>query len=158
MENEEQSDPNTDTVEGSPVRQVAVFLQNRSGALLSIVELMRANHVLVLGLSVQDSIDVTVVRLVASDPDAVETIFIEKGIPFSTNDLCVVELDEGAAQLPDCLRALVNAETNIHFIYPLLTRPNGKSALAMCLEDHDFGQEVLMKAGYRVLKQEDLSR
>jgi len=158
MDNEEQSESQTDTVEGTPIRQVAVFLQNRSGALLSIVDLLRANQVMVLGLSVQDSVDVTIVRLVTNDPDTVETLFIEKGIPFNTNDLVVVELDEGSVQMPDCLRALVCAETNIHFIYPLLTRPTGKSALALCLEDHDFGQSVLSKAGYRVLRQEDLSR
>lgn len=158
MEDSKQPDPKTDTVEGTPVRQVAVFLQNRAGALLSILDLLRNNQVIVLGLSVQESIDVTVVRLVASDPEIVETLFIEKGIPFSTSELIVVELGEGAAQMPDCVRSLVNAETNIHFLYPLMTRPNGRSTLALCVEDNDFGESVLMKDGYRVLRQEDLSR
>jgi len=157
-ETDDLSEKGADTVEGTSVRQVSVFLQNRAGALLSVVELLRANHVVVLGLSVQDSIDFTVVRLIASDPDTVETLFMEKGIPYSTNDLIVVELNEGPEQMPDCLRTLLNAETNIHFIYPLLTRPNGKSALALCVEDNDFGKSVLSKAGYRILLQEDLSR
>lgn len=157
-ETEDLSDSGTETVDGTSVRQVSVFLQNRAGALLSVVELLRANHVVVLGLSVQDSIDFTVVRLIASDPDTVETLFMEKGIPYSTNDLIVVELDEGPEQMPNCLRTLLNAETNIHFIYPLLTRPHGKAALALCVEDNDFGKSILSKAGYRILLQEDLSR
>ena len=152
------NDGGTDVVDGTAVRQVSVFLQNRAGALLSVVELLRANHIVVLGLSVQDSIDFTVVRLIASDPDLVETLFIEKGIPFSTSDLIVVELSEGPEQMPECLRTLLDAETNIHFIYPLLTRPNGKSALALCMEDNDFGKSILFSAGYRILLQEDLSR
>ncbi len=157
-ETEDLSDSAMETVDGTAVRQVSVFLQNRVGALLSVVELLRAKHVVVLGLSVQDSIDFTVVRLIASDPDTVETLFMEKGIPYSTNDLIVVELDEGPEQMPNCLRTLLNAETNIHFIYPLLTRPHGKSALALCVEDNDFGKSILSKAGYRILLQEDLSR
>lgn len=155
---DELSEDGTTVVSGTPVRQVSVFLQNRAGALLSVVELLRANHVMVLGLSVQDSIDFTVVRLIASDPDLVEPLFMEKGIPYSTSDLIVVELTEGPEQMPDCLRTLLNAETNIHFIYPLLTRPRGKSALALCVEDNDFGKSILSNAGYRILLQEDLSR
>lgn len=158
MDDDEPNDVTAGTVNGSPVRQIAVFLPNRPGAFVSILDLMRANHVVVLGLSVRDSIDNTVVRLVVSDPDTVETVFIEKGIPFNSTELVVVELREGAEQMPDCLRTLLNAETNIHFIYPLLSQPNGSAALALCVEDNDFGHSILSKAGYRVLRQEDLSR
>ena len=70
----------------------------------------------------------------------------------------MVELPAGAGQMADCLRELLNAETNINFIYSLLTRPNGCSAIAMCVEDNDFGLEVLNKAGFKTLSQDDLSR
>jgi hypothetical protein len=148
----------TSTALGTPVRQIAVFLPNRPGAFVAILDLLRANQVVVLGLSVQDSIDNTVVRLVASDPDTVETLFIEKGIPFNSTGLLVVALRDGAEEMPDCLRALLKAETNIHFIYSLLSRPEGSAALALCVEDNHFGESVLTKAGYKVLRQEDLSR
>lgn len=154
----EPEDEDIAVAQGDPVRQISVFLANRIGSFVSVLDLMRSNHVVVLGLSVQDSIDNTVVRLVVSDPDTVATIFIEKGIPFNSTDLVVVELPEGPEQMPDCLRTLLNAETNIHFIYPLLTQPNGRAALALCVEDNLFGDAILSKAGYRVLRQEDLSR
>ncbi|NLT70028.1 MAG: acetolactate synthase [Verrucomicrobiaceae bacterium] len=150
--------PRTSTIKGTPVRQMAVFLPNRPGAFVAILDLLRANHVVVLGLSVQDSIDNTVVRLIVSDPDTVETLFIEKGIPFNTTDILVVALRDGAAEMPDALRTLLQAETNIHFIYPLLSQPEGHAALALCVEDNHFGRSVLTKAGFKVLRQEDLSR
>lgn len=158
MDSDDSGSGNTRTGQGTSVRQIAVFLPNRTGAFVSILDLMRSNHVVVLGLSVQDSIDNTVVRLIVSDPETVETIFIEKGIPFNSTDLVVVELRDGAEQMPDCLRTLLNAETNIHFIYPLLTQPNGRAALALCVEDNTFGDSILSKAGFKVLRQEDLSR
>lgn len=146
------------TIEGSPVRQFAVFLPNRPGSFVAVLDLLRASHVVVLGLSVQDSIDSTVVRLVVSDPSTVETVFIEKGIPFNCMDVLVVALREGPEQMPDCLRTLLKGETNIHFIYPLLTQPGGYSALVLGIEDSDFGHAMLSKAGFKVLRQEDLSR
>jgi len=148
----------TSTIKGTPVRQMAVFLPNRPGAFVAILDLLHASHVVVLGLSVQDSIDNTVVRLIVNDPDTVETLFIEKGIPFNSSDILVVALRNGAEQMPDCLRTLLKAETNIHFIYPLLSQPEGHAALALCVEDNHFGQSVLTKAGFKVLRQEDLSR
>jgi len=151
-------DPLAATVEGSPVRQFAVFLPNRPGAFVAILDLLRGSHVVVLGLSVQDSIDNTVVRLVVSDPATVGTLFIEKGIPFNCMDVLVVALREGPEQMPDCLRTLLKAETNIHFIYPLLTQPDGHSALVLGVEDDDFGRAVLSKSGFKVLRQEDLGR
>jgi len=158
MDHDESLDSDVDVAQGTPTRQIAVFLPNRPGAFVSILDFLNSSYVVVLGLSVQDSIDNTVVRLVVSDPDTVETLFIEKGIPFNTTDLVVVELRDGAEQMPDCLRTLLKAETNIHFIYPLLSQPNGKAALALCMEDNDFGQSILSKAGYKILRQEDLSR
>lgn len=142
------------------MRQIAVFLQNQVGTLLSIVKLLNQNHVVVLGISVQDSIDVTIVRMVVSDPDTVESLFMEKGIAYSTTDLIVVELQPGSDEkgLAECLQALLIAETNIHFIYPVLSRPNDRPALAMHVEDSVFGREVLSNNGFRLLLQEDLSR
>lgn len=149
----------TDTAIPSPyVKQFSVFLINRAGALLSVVRLLEDAHVLVLGLSLQDSVDVTVARLIVSDPETVETIFIERGIPFSTCDLLVVQLKEGAEALSRCLTAFLQAETNIHFSYPLLVNTNGLPALALHLEDIEFGAEVVTTQGFKILKQNDISR
>jgi len=143
---------------GQPVVQLSVFLENRVGALLSIVRTINDCHVEVVGLSVVDSMDVTIVRLILTDPEAVSTVFMEKGIPFSETRLTVVQLDQGAHGLSNCLSALLQGETNIHFSYPLLSRRNGKPALALCLEDNEFGTSVLRKSGFTLLCQEDLSR
>jgi len=128
------------------------------GAFLSIVRLLNDNQVVVLGLSIQESTDTTIVRLLVSDPDTVLALFMERGIPFSTTDIIVVELRRGAEGLADCLQALQDAETNINFAYPILSQPNDLSALALSVEDAEFGGKVLHEAGFKILYQEDLSR
>jgi hypothetical protein len=103
-------------------------------------------------------VDVTVARLIVSDPEMVETIFIEKGIPFGISDLLVVQLRDGALGLSNCLTAFLQAETNIHFAYPLLAQPGGLPAVALHLEDIEFGASVMEAKGFRILRQNDISR
>lgn len=158
MDLEQTESVSTTVPPGSPVKQLSVFLENRVGALLSVVRCVNERFVEVVGLSVADSVDVTVVRMIVTDPDSTATLFMERGIPFSETDLLVVELEEGAHGLSSCLAALQEGETNIHFSYPLLSQPRGRPALAVCLDDLDFGLTVLRNAGFKVLFQEDLAR
>jgi hypothetical protein len=134
------------------------MLENRVGALASLVRLLNDNLIEVLGLSVQDSYDVTVVRMVVSDSETAETIFIEKGISFGVCDLVVVEMRDGPSELRRVLAELLEAEMNIHFCYPLMIQANQCCALAFRLDDTDFGISALQNSGFKILFQNDLSR
>jgi hypothetical protein len=148
----------TATPGGSPVRQIAVFLQNRVGALKSLVKLLHDHKIEVLGLTVQESTELTLARLVLSDPESAETIFMEKGIAFASSTIVVAELRDAEEMLGGCLAALLAAEINIHVCYPLLVRPRGRPLLALYLDEPEMGAEALNKAGFKVLMQEELSR
>jgi hypothetical protein len=143
---------------GSPVRQFAIMLPNRVGALAALVKLLRGNGIEVLGLSVQDSRDATIARMIFSDPDLAEHIFIEKGIPHTNCDVLVIALRESGPGLLQCLDHLMGAETNIDFAYSLMPGPQGQSLLAMHVEDYEFGISVLNQSGFKLMYQEDLSR
>jgi len=145
-------------ISGTAIRQYSIFLQNRVGALSSVVNLLEEAHVTVIGFSVVDSVDTTIVRMIVSDPDTVGALFCAQSVPFTETEIVVVALPEGAASLSRCLLALLMAELNIHFSYPLLTRPDQSSLLAFHLDDTDFGRSVLSNNGFKVLCQEDLSR
>ena len=124
----------------------------------SIIKLLGDSNVLVLGLSVQDSFDVNVLRLVVSDPELTETLFMEKGIPFVVNEIVVVRLTEGVPSLASCLSALSAAETHIHTSYPLFINQNGWPLIALIVEDSDFAASALQKRGFKIVLQTDLSR
>jgi hypothetical protein len=143
---------------GEPVRQFAVMLPNRCGALAAMVKLLRASSIEVIGLSVQDSRDATVARLVVSDPESTEQLFMEKGIPHTTCELVVVALRESGPGLLQCLDTLMIAETNIDFAYALMPCPEGHSLLAMHVEDYEFAVAILHQSGFKLMYQDDLSR
>lgn len=143
---------------GEPVRQFSVMLENRAGALASMVKLLRCSSIEVIGLSVQDSRDATIARIVVSDPDGVERIFMEKGIAHTTCEMVVVAMREAGPDLLQCLDSLMIAETNVDFAYALLPGSEGRSMLAMHVEDYEFAVGVLHQSGFKLMYQEDLSR
>jgi len=158
MDQELQSESEAVADGGSPVRQFSVMLPNRVGALASLVKLLRSSAIQVIGLSVQDSRDATIARLVLSDTDAAEAIFCEKGIPHTLCELVVIALKEAGPGLVQSLDILMTAETNVDFAYALLPGPQGQALLAMHVEDYDFATSVLNRSGFKLMYEEDLVR
>ncbi len=144
--------------EGTAIRQISVFLQNRVGALMALTKLLQDNSIEILGISMQDTTEMTLVRLILSDPESACLLFIERGIPYAECRIIVVELSESRHRLADCLSCLLAAELNIEFCYSLLIRPHDFPLLAIHCDDVDVGCDSLAKAGFQVLCQGDLSR
>jgi hypothetical protein len=148
----------TEKTAGPTVRQYSIFLQNKVGALLEVVRLLNDNDVHVLALNSQDSTDSAIVRIVVSDPDAVEEIFDVHEVAYSISEILVVEMNEVAIDLRRMLQTLLMAEVNIQVCYPILVRPHGRSAMALHLDDQECGWSVLSGERFRILSQSDLSR
>jgi hypothetical protein len=148
----------TEKLQGPAVRQYSVFLANRVGALLEVVKMLSEARVVVLALSIQDSSETSIARIVVSDPELLEELFDRHDIAFGACDVVVAELEEGASDLPRLLAALLEAEVNIHFSYTLLVRPRGRPLVAVHTDDLECSSAVLEGRGFRLLRQSDLSR
>ncbi|MEI6492907.1 MAG: acetolactate synthase [Verrucomicrobiota bacterium] len=150
--------PTAEKLNSPQVRQFSVFLQNKVGALLEVVKLLNQSHVIVLALSIQDSSESAIGRMIVSDPERVVDLFHEHEIPYSECEMLLVELKEGPGDLSRVLSALLMAEVNVYFSYPLLVRPHDLAVLAMHLDDNECASSVLAGEGFKLLTQGDLSR
>ncbi|PYL06828.1 MAG: acetolactate synthase [Verrucomicrobia bacterium] len=148
----------TSKMEGPLVKQFSVFLPNKVGAMLEIVKMLSAQHTHVVALSVSESTDSAIARIIASDPERVEKLFRERNVPFGVSEVVVVEMREVATQLMKLLASLVMAEVNVHFAYPLLIRPRGFAAIALHVDDTECASSVLTGEGFKMLSQDDISR
>jgi hypothetical protein len=147
----------TSKMEGPLVKQFSVFLPNKVGAMLDLVKLLNTQtHV--LALSVSESTDSAIARIIVSDPGRVEKLFGEKNVAFGVCEVVIVELREVATQLAKLLAALVMAEVNVHFAYPLLIRPRGFAVVALHVDDTECASSVLKGEGFKILSQSDISR
>ncbi|MCE0497609.1 MAG: acetolactate synthase [Methylacidiphilales bacterium] len=140
------------------VKQFSVFMENKVGRLHDIVKMFSQHQVHVVALSILDTADAAIVRLVVDDPDKARAIFQEHALAFTEVTLVVVELSSSAADLKAVLTALLQAECNIHSAYSLLTRPRGKAALALHVEDRECAASVLSANQFKLLTQRDISR
>lgn len=143
---------------GPLVRQFSVFLPNKVGAMLDVVKLLNAHNTHVVAVSVSESTDSAIARIIVSDPERVENLFKEHNVAFGVCEVVVVELREVATQLVKLLAALFMAEVNVHFTYPLLIQPRGQAALALHVDDTDCASSVLQGEGFQILSQRDISR
>ena len=140
------------------VRQFSVFVENKVGRLLDIVKIFTQAHCHVVALSILDTADAAIVRLVTDDHDKARALFGEHGLAYTQVSLVVVELSSSATDLQAVLTALLQAECNIHSAYSLLTRPRGKAALALHVEDGECACSVLQANQFKLLTQRDISR
>ena len=140
------------------VKQFSVFLENKVGALLDLTRLLGEANVHICGLSVVDTADASVIRMVVDDPDHCRQLLHKAQVPVNESNLVVVELPRGPEKLDAVLRHLVAAEVNIQYTYSLMVRPRDKALLALHCEDPEYARDVLAKAGFAVLGQKDISR
>jgi hypothetical protein len=144
--------------DGPLVTQFSLFLSNKVGAMLDVLKLLNTHDYHVVAMSVSESTDSAIARLVVSDPGGVEKLFRQNNVAFGTCEVVVVEMHEVATGLSKLFAALFMAEVNVHFTYPLLMRPRGQAALAIHVDDNDCAISVLSGAGFRLLSQSDISR
>jgi hypothetical protein len=139
------------------VRQFSVFTANRLGRLHELVGLLGSHEVHVLALTVLDSTDSAIIRLVVDDPGRARELLAKHDFPFTECGLVVVEMD-AVTNLGSLVAALFEAELNINYLYSLISHAQGKTFLALSMEDNEMAEQALRRRQFQVLNQADLSR
>src|SRR5947209_1956663 len=138
------------------VRQFNIFVENRVGGLLNVVRRFETTDIHIVSLTVVDSADCAIIRLVLSDPERAYDIIQQAKFAFTESDLLVVELPDGPKPLLQICKALLSAEINIHYAYPLLVGPGGRAAVAIRVEDFEMSASTLATQGFTLLSEGDL--
>lgn len=140
-----------------PVRQFSIFTENKVGRLSDLVRCFSQKSIHIMALTTLDTTDSAILRVVVDSPDQARELLSREGISFTESSILAVEI-AGERDVELVLLALLEAEVNIHYIYSFLSRPLGRSALAMSIEDMDIAMDILAKRNHRVLSQRDISR
>jgi hypothetical protein len=143
--------------EPTRVRQFTIFLDNRVGRLGSLVRTLEEGESKIVALSIEESADSALVRLICSAPDHSRLALQAAGFSFGESELLAVELPRRTEQpLLAICSALLTAEINIHYAYPLLLRPHGQPALALYVEDPTLAAQILIRKGFTLIGESDL--
>ncbi len=151
--------PQTETGSGfeSPrVTQFTVFLANRVGKLQALVRQFEEAEARIVALSIEESADATLVRLICSKPEVGREVLGREGFHFHESDVLAVELPRRTKQpLIAISAAILSAEINIHYAYPLLVRPHGPT-LVLYVEDPTLASQILIRKGFKLISEGDL--
>lgn len=139
------------------ITQYSVFLENRVGQLLEIIRLFQGSKVRIVGLTISDSADCSILRLILSHPEQGREILSLNKNAFAYNELIVVELPAGPSSLVDVCATLLQAEINIYYSYPLIVHPNGRAAMALHVDNIEQATSTLHTRGFEILTEADLS-
>lgn len=142
---------------GDPVIQFSVFLENKVGRLSDFTRLLSQNSIHIMAMTVLDTTDSSIVRIIVDDPDQASSILFLQGYSYTQTVVLAVEL-KSVEEVPTMLSTILAAEINVHYLYPFIARPAERSALVIHLEDLDMAADVLMQNQFRVLCQSDISR
>lgn len=140
------------------IRQFTVFLENRVGRLQGLLRAFEESAGRICGLSIEESADSALVRIICSEPELGRHALQQASFSFSESELLAVELPKRTKQpLMSVCAALLAAEINIHYAYPLLHRPHGP-ALALYVEDPTLAAQLLIRKGFTLIGESDLRK
>jgi hypothetical protein len=140
------------------VRQFNVFLANRMGALLDLVRRFETSDVVIVSLTVIETADCAIIRIVPSDYERGYELLKMAKLPFTESDLLVVKLPDNDQPLLTITKALLSGEINIHYAYPMLigVGPMGNTALALHVDDLDNAAATLQGQSFTLFSEDDL--
>ncbi|HUU92090.1 MAG TPA: ACT domain-containing protein [Phycisphaerae bacterium] len=123
--------------------QLSIAMGNVPGQLGRLCRVLAQAGVNVRGISISDAADLSVVRLLASDPAAAENALREAGIWFTAHDVLVVELDHRPGALEGVAMRLGEAGINVHYVYGAADGAEGKAVLVLSVSDVDLARQTL---------------
>lgn len=138
------------------LRQFGVFFENRVGQLAELLRALEKDDLRIVGMSVDDSIDYAVTRIILDDYERGSEIMEQS--PFKTfeTDIIGVELPDSDQPFLEICTALLRGEVNLQYAYPLLYHRGGRKAIAVYVDDIDQGIQVLKDRDITLLTEGDL--
>ena len=133
------------------VEQIAVFLENKSGRLAEITSILAENDINIRALSVADTADFGILRLIVDNVEKAKTILKDGGFTVGKTDVLAVEVADKTGGLATVLRSLHRAEINIEYMYAFVNKTGENAVLIFRFEKMDKAIEVLQKDGFTLI-------
>jgi hypothetical protein len=133
------------------IKQISVFLENKSGRLARVTRVLGDNNINIRALSIADTTDFGILRLIVNDPDTAYRVLKELGFSVNITDVIAVEIPDVPGGLAVALEHLRDAGINIEYLYAFLTRATKAALVVFRVEQIDEAVRLLQEKGIRIL-------
>ena len=117
------------------VKQISVFIENRSGRLRDVTEALGKNNINIRALSLADTSDFGILRLIVDKPDYALEVLKKALFTLSETDVIAVEVSDKPGGLAEVLAVLGDAGINVEYMYAFVEKSSGNAVMIFRIED-----------------------
>ncbi|MCL2010331.1 MAG: acetolactate synthase [Synergistaceae bacterium] len=133
------------------VDQISIFIENKLGALAEVTGVMGDAGIDLRALSLADTTEFGVLRLIVDDPKRAYSLLREGGFVVSMTQALTVPIDDVPGGLATALKVLTDENVSVEYAYAFISRRKGKAYVVLRVEDNEYAQGILVKHGIEML-------
>ena len=138
------------------IHQISVFLENRTGQLAEITSLLAKNGVDIRAISIAETSDYGIARMIVDDSQKASAILLEHGDILSMNPVWAVEVPDRPAGLAELLSVLAESNIAVEYMYSLFTHKDGYAYMVLRISDEEAFTKALEANDIKLVGNEEL--
>jgi hypothetical protein len=138
------------------VEQISIFLENRAGRLTDVTRVLSEAKVNIRALSLADTSDFGILRLIVTDHDRAKEVLKENGFTVGRTSVVAVEVDDRPGGLHDILQMLSDNQINVEYMYAFVQQTGKNAVLIFRFDRTDQAIEILRQNNIRIIPGEEL--
>lgn len=136
------------------VKQLSIFLENKCGRMIRVSEVLGEAGINIRALSIADTSDFGILRLIVDQPEKAYSILREKGFMASVTEVIALEIPDVPGGLSQVLSPLERAGINIEYLYAFVQKRTADALIMIRVEDVQAALKVLQDNDIPVLDSE----
>jgi hypothetical protein len=133
------------------VEQISVFIENKSGRLAEIARILGEAGINIRALSLADTSDFGILRLIVNDRERAKTALKENGFTVSKTEVVAVEVPDRPGGLHQILKKLDSESINVEYMYAFVERSGENAVIIFRFDETDKAIKILIDSGFIVL-------
>lgn len=129
------------------MKQLSVFVENKIGRLSAVLDVLKENDVDISALSLADTSEYGILRLVVDKPDVALNALKESGVMVKCTQVIAAAMDDAPGGLASLLSVLSEANVDIEYMYAFIGKAEGKAWTVLRVDDVETATEVFKKHG-----------
>ena len=117
------------------VKQISVFIENKKGRLVEIADVLAKNEIDISALSLADTDEYGVLRMIVSNPHKAKEVLLETGVVGKVTETLAVAIDDRPGGFAEALHILTDNEIEIKYMYACISHNTGKAIMILSVDD-----------------------
>ena len=138
------------------IRQISVFIENKVGRIMEITEVLGQNGVNIRALSLADTSDFGILRMIVNDIGKATAVLKGRGFIVKESYVVAVEVPDRPGGLAGVLKLMSEKGINVEYMYAFFEQPQNKALLIFRFENPDEAVRILQENGLNVAGEEIL--